>query len=173
MAVNKNIWETLNTFTINGATYEQSKDLDSLFSAGKLVLNSDFDKSIYMWDREPIQYNGYRLDDNDKPYIDRKGVDSRTAVTLATGSSTYFPVGFPNAVSKTPLIYAMRPNQKDITRPSKGNVITDFDYKTIVFCIYILASTNEFDTAIQKIPLKKYFKSSYKQYPYIKAVTAT
>ena len=98
MAVNKNIWETLNTFTINGATYEQSKDIDNLFSAGKLVLNSDFDKSIYMWDREPIQYNGYRLGDNGKPYIDRKGVDTRTAVTLATGSSTYFPVGFPNAV---------------------------------------------------------------------------
>ena len=172
MAVNKNIWETLNTFTINGATYEQSKDIDSLFSNGKLTLNSDFDKSIYMWDREPIQYNGYRLDDDGKPYIDRKGVDSRTAVTLATGSSTYFPVGFPNAVSKTPLTYAMRPNQKESTRPSKGNVITDFDYKSIVFCIYVLATQNEFDTATRKIPLKQYFESSHTQYPYIQAVTA-
>ena len=172
MAVNKNIWETLNTFTINGATYEQSKDIGSLFSSGKLVLNSDFDKSIYMWDREPIIYNGYRLGDNGKPYIDRKGVDSRTAVTLATGSSTYFPVGFPNAVSKTPLTYAMRPNQKEITRPSKGNVITDFDYKTIVFCIYVLASTNEFYTQTSAIPLKQYFENSYTQYPYIRAVFA-
>ena len=172
MAVNKNIWETLNTFTINGATYEQSKDIDSLFSAGKLVLNSDFDKSIYMWDREPIIYNGYRLNDDGEKYIDRHGTDKRTAVTLSTGSSTYFPVGFPNAVSKTPLTYAMRPNQKEITRPSKGNVITDFDYKTIVFCIYVLASTNEFYTQTSAIPLKQYFENSYTQYPYIRAVFA-
>ena len=39
MAVNKNIWETLNTFTINKATFEQSKDIDSLFSNKKLTLN--------------------------------------------------------------------------------------------------------------------------------------
>ena len=173
MAVNKNIWETLNTFTINGATYEQSKDISSLFSAGKLVLNSDFDKSIYMWDREPIIYNGYRLDDSGKKYVDRHGSDKRTAVTLATGSPTYFPVGFPNAFSKTPLTYAMRPNQKEVTRPSHGNVITNFDYKSIVFCIYVLAVQNEFDMATHKIPLKQYFESSYTQYPYIKAVTAT
>ena len=172
MAVNKNIWETLNTFTINGATYERSKDIGSLFSAGKLVLNSDFDKSIYMWDREPIIYNGYRLNDDGEKYIDRHGIDKRTAVTLSTGSSTYFPVGFPNAVSKTPLTYAMRPNQKEITRPSKGNVITDFDYKTIVFCIYVLASTNEFYTQMTAIPLKQYFENSYTQYPYIRGVIA-
>ena len=173
MAVNKNIWETLNTFTINKATFEQSKDIDSLFSNKKLTLNSDFDKSIYMWDREPIIYNGYRLNDDGTIYIDRHGNDKRTAVTLATGSATYFPLGFPNSFSKTPLTYAMRPNQKEVTRPSKGNVITDFDYKTVVFCIYVLATQNEFDTAFYKIPLKQYFESSYTQYPYIQAVTAS
>ena len=172
MAVNKNIWETLDTFTINNATYERSKQISSLFSDGKLVLNSDFDKSIYMWDREPIVYNGYRLGDDGKPYIDRKGVDSRTAVTLATGYAGYFPVGFPNSYEKTALTYAMRPNQKEATRPQYGNVITNFDYKTIVFCIYVLASTNEFDTQMRAIPLKQYFDNSYTQYPYIRGVVA-
>lgn len=172
MAVNKNIWETLDTFAINNAYYERSKQISSLFSDGKLVLNSDFDKTIYMWDREPIVYNGYRLDDNGKPYIDRKGVDKRTAVTLATGYAGYFPVGFPNAYEKTALTYAMRPNQKETTRPQYGNVITDFDYKTVVFCIYVLASTNEFYTQMSAIPLKQYFESSYTQYPYIRGVVA-
>lgn len=172
MAVNKNIWETLDTFTVNNATYERTKQISNLFSDGKLILNSDYDKTIYMWDREPIVYNGYRLDDNGKPYIDRKGVDNRTAVCIATGSSGYFPVGFPNSFNKTPLTYAMRPNQKETTRPKYGNIITDFDYKTIVFCIYVLAVQNEFDTQIFSIPLKQYFESSYTQYPYIKGVIA-
>ena len=61
MAVNKNIWETQTTFTINNAKYEQSKSIGDLFTAGKLILNADFDKSIYMWDRDPLIYNFYRL----------------------------------------------------------------------------------------------------------------
>ena len=172
MAVNKNIWETLGTFTINNATYERSKQISTLFSNGKLILNSDFDKSIYLWDREPIKYTGYRLNDDGTRYIDRKGVDIRTAVTLATGDPGYFPVGFPNSYEKTALTYAMRPNQKEATRPKYGNVITNFDYKTVVFCIYVLASTNEFDTQMSAISLKQYFENSYTQYPYIRGVVA-
>ena len=172
MAVNKNIWETMDTITINNATYERSKQISNLFSNGKLVLNTDFDKSIYMWDREPIIYNGYRLNDKNEIYIDRKGVDKRTTVTVATGSSGYFPVGFPNSNAKTPLTYAMRPNQKEATRPQHGNVITDFDYKTIVFCIYVLASVSENNSQMTSIPLKQYFESSYTQYPYIRGVVA-
>lgn len=172
MAVNKNIWETLETFKINNATFESSKAISNLFSDNKLTLNTDFDKSIYMWDREPIIYNGYRLDDNNTPYIDRKGVDTRTAVTLSTGNAGYFPVGFPNSYAKTHLTYAMRPNQKASTRPADGNVITNFDYTTIVFCIYVLASAGERDGNIVKVPLKKYFDSSYSQYPYIRGAIA-
>lgn len=170
MAVNKNIWETLDTFTVNNATFERSKKIDDLFKDNKLVLNTEFDKSIYMWKREPIIYNGYRLDENGHMFIDRKNVSGSSFVTLTSGESNYFPVGFPNSFSKTPLTYAMSPEQKTTTRPKNGYAITNFNYNTIVYCIYVLASTTENNVAMSAIPLKKYFNESFSNYPFIRGV---
>lgn len=168
MAVNKNIWETLDTFTVNNATFERSKKIDDLFKDNKLVLNTEFDKSIYMWKREPIIYNGYRLDENGHMLIDRKNVSGSSFVALTSGESNYFPVGFPNSFSKTPLTYAMSPEQKTATRPENGYAITNFNYNTIVYCIYVLASTTENNVAMSAIPLKKYFNESFSNYPFIR-----
>lgn len=175
MAVNKNIWETKNTFTVNKATYERSKSISELFTAGKLILNSDFDKTIYMWDREPFTYNFYRLDQEKNPEICATNADKRTAVTLcyAEYDNGYFPVGFPpSSDEKLPLTYAMRPDQKEATRPKYGSVITNFDYKTIVFCIYVKCTNNSSPYSIQTVPLKTYFESKQTQYPNICAVIA-
>ena len=175
MAVNKNIWETKNTFTVNKATFERSKSISELFTAGKLILNSDFDKSIYMWDREPFVYNFYRLDSDKKPEICATTTDKRTAVTLcyAEYDNGYFPVGFPpSSDEKSPLTYAMRPDQKEATRPKYGSVITNFDYKTIVFCIYVKCTNNSYPYSVQTFPLKVYFDSKQAQYPNICAVIA-
>ena len=170
MAVNKNIWETLDTITINNAKFERSKTIDNLFKDNKLALNADFDKSIYMWSRKPIIYNGYRLNENGNPYIDRKGIDNNTFVTLTTGTVNNFPVGFPNSYAKAPLIYAMRPNQKEETRPKNGNVITNFNYSSIVYCIYVLASDDDYSSRTIEIDLKKYFERMHTQYPCIRGV---
>ena len=166
MAVNKNIWLTKNNLTVNKATYEYSKSISELFSAGKLILNSDFDKTIYMWDREPFVYNFYRLDQEKNPEICATNKDSRTAVTLcyAEYDNGYFPVGFPSTIDeKSPLTYAMRPDQKEDTRPKYGSVITNFDYKTIVFCIYVKCTSDTYPYSIQTIPLKTYFDSKQTQ----------
>ena len=175
MSVNKNIWLTKNNLTVNKATYEYSKSISELFSAGKLILNSDFDKTIYMWDREPFVYNFYRLDKEKNPEICATNKDSRTAVTLcyAEYDNGYFPVGFPpSSDEKSPLTYAMRPDQKEATRPKYGSVITNFDYKTIVFCIYVRCTNDTYPYNVQTIPLKTYFESKQKQYPNICAVIA-
>ena len=164
MAVNKNIWETKKTFTINNATFEQSKSIDELFTDKKLILNSDFDRTIYMWDRDPVIYNFYRLNSDRTPEICAYNSDKRTAITLgySDSESGYFPVGFPpSSSSNVPLTYAMRPDQKEDTRPKYGNVITDFDYKTIVFCIYVKATNDSAPKKPQTFPLKTYFDSQY------------
>lgn len=168
MGVNKNIWETLDTFIVNNATYERSKKIDDLFKDNKLVLNTEFDKSIYMWKRDPIIYNGYRLDENGDIYVDRKNVSDSSFVALTSGNTNYFPVNFPNSFVKTPLTYAILPDQEESTRPENGYAITNFDYKSIVYCIYVLASMTENDVGMSEIPLKTYFNNSFSQYPYIR-----
>ena len=172
MEINNNIWQTKDTFTIGGATFGKSYSIDEMFSKGKLILNTDFDKSIYMWSREPIIYNNYRKR-NGEIVVGGTNVDESNYVVLATDSKCQFPVGFPNSYDKTPLIYAMRPNQTQLKRPRLGNAITIFDYKTVVYCIYVIASNNEETDKISRFTLKEYYETKYKDYPYIRAVSAS
>ena len=175
MSVNKNIWETQTTFTINNAVYEQSKSISDLFTAGKLILNADFDKSIYMWDRDTLIYNFYRLNSDKNPEICATTVDNRTTVTLgyAKYDSADFPVRFPNTYDQNePLTYAMRPDQKEATRPKYGYVITNFDYKTVIFCIYVKCTDASSPYNVQTFSLKEYFESKYTEFPNICSVIA-
>ena len=171
MEINKNIWETKDTFTIGGATFGRSYSISEMFSKGKLILNTDFDKSIYMWSRAPIIYNNYRKQ-NGEIVVGGTNVDESNYVVLATDRKGQFPVGFPNSYTKTPLIYAMRPNQTESKRPIVGNAITSFDYKTVVYCIYVIASANELTDKISRFTLKEYYETKYTDYPYIRAVSA-